>query len=157
MLASSGYVSQQVQPALCQGCGECAKVCPFDAISMQNERSGVDADACMGCGVCVDKCEQGVLSLVRDPSKGEPLEIEALLAEAAAHSEVVPEPVYGTGASRDPDRLLSPSQRQLEAPTPGGQLTDYGPSGQGTVISPCSTVTARPPRITLSPFTQVRT
>jgi ferredoxin len=52
---------------------------------VQNERSVIDVDACMGCGVCVDKCEQGALSLARDPSKGEPLEIEALLA-AAVHS-----------------------------------------------------------------------
>jgi ferredoxin len=84
MLASSGYVSQ-VEAALCHGCGDCAQVCPFDAISVSDGRSVVDADACMGCGVCVDKCEHGALSLVRDPSKGEPLEIRTILA-TAAHS-----------------------------------------------------------------------
>jgi ferredoxin len=83
MLASSGYVSQ-VRVELCRGCGDCAAVCPFDAISVQNELSVIDVDACMGCGVCVDKCEQGALSLVREPSKGEPLEIETLLEKAAA-------------------------------------------------------------------------
>jgi ferredoxin len=86
MLASSGYVSQ-VQVDLCHGCGDCAAVCPFDAISVQNELSVIAAEACMGCGVCVDKCEQGALSLVREPSKGEPLEIEVLL-EAAAQANV---------------------------------------------------------------------
>jgi ferredoxin len=91
MLASSGYVSQ-VRTVLCRGCGDCAEVCPFDAISVRNERSVVDTDACMGCGVCVDKCEQGALSLVRDPDKGEPLEIAALL-EAAAREETAAEPV----------------------------------------------------------------
>jgi len=35
----------------------------------------VDQSACMGCGVCIDKCIQGALSLQRDASKGEPLEI----------------------------------------------------------------------------------
>jgi ferredoxin len=89
MLASSGYVSQ-VESTLCRGCGDCAQACPFDAISMRDERSVVDADACMGCGVCVDRCEQGALSLVRDPSKGEPLEIAELL-EAAAQSQDSPE------------------------------------------------------------------
>ena len=85
MLASSGYVSR-VQPEKCRGCGDCAEVCPFDAISVRDELSRVDTDACMGCGVCVSKCEQGALSLVRDPSKGEPLEIAALL-KAAANGE----------------------------------------------------------------------
>jgi len=87
MLASSGYVSY-VRAELCRGCGDCAAVCPFDAISVQNELSVIDVDACMGCGVCVDKCEQGALSLVRDTSKGEPLEIEALLEAAASQPSV---------------------------------------------------------------------
>lgn len=43
----------------------------------------VDVSAYMGCGVCVDKCDRGALSLVREASKGEPLEIEALMARAA--------------------------------------------------------------------------
>jgi ferredoxin len=42
----------------------------------------VDTTACMGCGVCVSKCPEGALSLVRDPTRGEPLEIRALIASA---------------------------------------------------------------------------
>jgi ferredoxin len=36
----------------------------------------------MGCGVCVSQCPQGALSLLREPSKGEPLEIRQLLKAA---------------------------------------------------------------------------
>ena len=82
MLASSGYVSQ-VDPERCIGCGVCAEICPFDAISVPDGQAAVDGAACMGCGVCVSKCDRGALSLARDPSKSEPLEIEALIASAA--------------------------------------------------------------------------
>ena len=43
----------------------------------------IDAAACMDCGVCIAHCPQEALSLQRDPAKGEPLEIQKLLAEAA--------------------------------------------------------------------------
>ena len=74
MLASSGYVSQ-VDPEQCLGCGLCADVCQFGAISVDDGVAAVDAALCMGCGVCVSRCQQEALSLARDPSKSEPLEI----------------------------------------------------------------------------------
>jgi ferredoxin len=81
MLASSGYVSQ-VAVDLCIGCDICADFCQFGALSVSDGLVAVDATACMGCGVCVSKCPQGALSLVRDPTRGEPLEIRALIASA---------------------------------------------------------------------------
>jgi len=81
MLASSGYVSH-VDEARCVGCGACAGVCPFEAIALSDGLAALDATRCMGCGVCVPRCSQGALSLVREPGKGEPLEIETLVARA---------------------------------------------------------------------------
>jgi ferredoxin len=81
MLASSGYMNR-VEASLCCGCGICADACQFGALVADNGVAVVDADACMGCGVCVSHCEQGALSLVRDPSRGEPLEIHKLLMNA---------------------------------------------------------------------------
>jgi ferredoxin len=81
MLASSGYVSR-VAADLCVGCGICADFCQFDAISVDDGMAAVDTAACMGCGVCVSKCPEGALSLLRDPTRGEPLEIRALIASA---------------------------------------------------------------------------
>jgi translation initiation factor RLI1 len=42
----------------------------------------VDTDLCMGCGVCASKCTHEAISLLRAPSKGEPLEIHRLMAGA---------------------------------------------------------------------------
>jgi NAD-dependent dihydropyrimidine dehydrogenase PreA subunit len=81
MLASSGYVSR-VAPEECIGCGVCTEFCQFGALSAGDGTVIVDEALCMGCGVCVSKCDQEALSLVRDPSKGEPLEIQELMASA---------------------------------------------------------------------------
>jgi ferredoxin len=78
MLASSGYVSQ-VDSALCIACGVCVETCPFGALEMGEESVLVSQGICMGCGVCVSSCEQGAISLLRDASKGEPLELHELL------------------------------------------------------------------------------
>ncbi len=86
MLAASGYVSRQ-DADLCVGCGACAASCQFDAIAMRDGAPVIDADRCMGCGVCVDACDLGALALVRDASKGIPLEINALMQTALAVGE----------------------------------------------------------------------
>jgi ferredoxin len=82
MIASSGYVAV-VDEDLCAGCGECADMCQFAAISVDDGLARIDAAACMGCGVCVAHCPQDAIELVRDPAKGEPLEIQKLIAHAA--------------------------------------------------------------------------
>jgi Pyruvate/2-oxoacid:ferredoxin oxidoreductase delta subunit len=82
MLASSGYVAQ-VDQDLCAACGVCAEFCPFGAISVDDGWAVVDIEVCMGCGVCVAKCAQEALSLAREPSRGEPLEIRRLINQAA--------------------------------------------------------------------------
>lgn len=87
MLASSGYVSQ-VDADLCVGCGVCAEFCQFGALLVSDGLAVVDDALCMGCGVCVSKCEEGALLLVRDPNKGEPLEIHELIASAGSIEEV---------------------------------------------------------------------
>lgn len=79
MLAPSGYRCV-VDEDLCIGCGTCQVVCQFSAIQQRNGTSTVDVHLCMGCGICISHCNQSALSLFRDPSRGEPLEIENLIA-----------------------------------------------------------------------------
>lgn len=84
MLASSGYVSH-VDPESCTACETCVDNCQFHAISIVDGNGSaegwavVDEEACMGCGVCEIHCEWDAAALVRDPRKGEPLEIRSLI------------------------------------------------------------------------------
>lgn len=78
MLASSGYVSE-VDQSFCIGCGICVEFCQFQAITLTDELACIDYEKCMGCGVCASKCTQGAIRLRREPTKGEPLDICALL------------------------------------------------------------------------------
>lgn len=48
----------------CLGFGNCARVCPFDALHMNdNGIPVVDFDKCTGCGKCVAACPRGIISL----------------------------------------------------------------------------------------------
>jgi len=86
MLISSGYVAQ-VDANLCAACGQCVEACQFKALAVTNGTSAVESAACMGCGVCVSKCPEGALSLQRAPDRGQPLEIQQLIADAAQLAE----------------------------------------------------------------------
>ena len=46
----------------CIACGICAKVCPFDAPSIQNNLSLIDIKKCTVCGLCVLKCPTGAIT-----------------------------------------------------------------------------------------------
>ncbi len=48
----------------CLGLGDCAFVCPFDAIVMnQNGLPKIDADKCTACGKCVTVCPRSIITL----------------------------------------------------------------------------------------------
>ena len=52
-------------PNGCIGLGTCAEVCPFDAITMNEENlPEISTEKCTGCGVCVEACPKDVLELM---------------------------------------------------------------------------------------------
>ena len=47
----------------CLGLGDCAKVCQYDAICIENGIAHVDPSKCVGCGACTKVCPNHVISL----------------------------------------------------------------------------------------------
>ncbi len=85
ILAPSGYVAEVNDD--CNGCAICAdKTCHFDAITMDldKQKAVIDLARCMGCGVCVDVCPVNAITLRREPSKGDPLDLDALKSASPA-------------------------------------------------------------------------
>ncbi len=50
----------------CTGCGECARLCRFEAAKMEDGRCRINEYACEGCGVCARACPAGAISLQPD-------------------------------------------------------------------------------------------
>lgn len=48
----------------CIGFGSCADVCPYGAITVENDVAKVSPEKCVACGACVDICPHNVIRLV---------------------------------------------------------------------------------------------
>ena len=54
-----------VDKAKCDGCEECANLCPSEVFEMQNGKSEpVNADECVFCLTCVEGCPNGAITVV---------------------------------------------------------------------------------------------
>jgi Fe-S-cluster-containing hydrogenase component 2 len=59
------YFTRETELNECIGCGNCAEICPVDAVEMNDEKPRVDTDWCIGCGVCAISCPAKVISIKR--------------------------------------------------------------------------------------------
>ncbi len=61
-----GGIVSEINPDLCSGCMGCIEVCPYNAISMNNEEkvAEVNAALCKGCGACAAACPSEAPSLM---------------------------------------------------------------------------------------------
>lgn len=53
----------------CMGFGDCAAVCPADAICVLDGIAHVDTSRCLGCGLCAETCPKKVISMVPQETK----------------------------------------------------------------------------------------
>jgi heterodisulfide reductase subunit A len=52
-----------VFPNLCTGCGMCVDVCPYEAISLENNKAKVNEVLCEGCGTCQATCLRAAIQV----------------------------------------------------------------------------------------------
>ena len=48
----------------CIGLGDCASVCPADAICLHDGIAHIDAEKCLGCGLCKDTCPKKLIDML---------------------------------------------------------------------------------------------
>jgi heterodisulfide reductase subunit A len=96
-------LSAEVDEALCGGCGVCASICPFGAISVEarggsRRTARVASVHCRGCGTCAAGCPSGAASARHFTREQIAAEISGLLAEP----DPVPPPPTAAPPSGDP-------------------------------------------------------
>jgi len=48
----------------CIGFGDCAKTCPFGAITVKDGKPSVCEEICVGCGLCAEACPKALISII---------------------------------------------------------------------------------------------
>jgi len=92
LFLKSDYVTTSPEKAyviadLCNGCSECVKTCPVNAISMQEAKARIDPFQCTGCGACIPVCPKEAIDFRNSTSRQLIAQLRGVLADKAA-SEV---------------------------------------------------------------------
>lgn len=66
-VATTNFIPE-IDVEKCNGCGQCARICPVEAIKMKDNNSGskhaeLTEDICLGCAVCIKNCRQDAMCL----------------------------------------------------------------------------------------------
>ena len=64
--ANMAYSGDKFCTFSCLGYGDCAAVCPQNAITVKDDVARVDPKKCIGCGICVRECPNGIIHLLND-------------------------------------------------------------------------------------------
>ena len=67
--ANMAYSGEKLCSYACLGYGDCARVCPKDAITVENGVARIDPKKCIGCGICARECPNNIINLITDTSR----------------------------------------------------------------------------------------
>lgn len=86
--AATSFVDEE----LCAGCGQCAQVCSFSALSLHPVRNvmSVNPVLCQGCGACAAACPSGAINVHHFTFEQYMAQIDAL---SDAFTQSIPSPV----------------------------------------------------------------
>jgi len=56
-------IRAKVNDSICSRCGQCILICPYQAISMIDDRIHIDEMMCRGCGACATICKNNAMTL----------------------------------------------------------------------------------------------
>jgi heterodisulfide reductase subunit A len=78
-------ITSQVNPDLCNYCGVCSRVCPYNAILAPDKKTKklptVIQAACAGCGACAAECQQDAISMRHFTDDQIIAQVDAILAD----------------------------------------------------------------------------
>ena len=67
--ATMNYAGDRLCSYACLGYGDCAAVCPEDAIVIKNGVAKVISESCIGCGKCAKTCPNGIIKIINATTK----------------------------------------------------------------------------------------
>ncbi len=79
-------ITSEIIEAHCNSCGRCAKVCPYNAITVDVKKktpAKVNTAACAGCGTCGAECKFGAITMNHFTDEQINCQTDALLAHNA--------------------------------------------------------------------------
>lgn len=68
-IANMTYSGDKMCTYACLGYGDCASVCPNEAIVVKDGVAKIISEKCIGCGLCARTCPKGIIHLMRDSAK----------------------------------------------------------------------------------------
>lgn len=80
-------ITSEIIEAHCNSCGKCAKVCPYNAITVEVKKktpAKVNTAACAGCGTCAAECKFGAITMNHFTDEQINCQTDALLADNPA-------------------------------------------------------------------------